>query len=127
MGYAGAVIVEDAVFPTLIDLVDADYCVHGNEAALHAVEFGSELVLARVDDDFRLLAEDVVLNLDEAIQIARVDAVGVNLVDLTHAVEYDFVDVIFAAVAHYLARVLQLPYIGLVHKNPRARIIRDPV
>lgn len=100
--------------------------MHGNEAALHAIEFGSELVLAGVDDDFRLLAEDVVLDLYEAVQIARVDVVGVNLVDLSHAVEYDFVYVVLAAVSHYLARVLQLPYIGLVHKNPRARIIRDP-
>ncbi len=74
--------------------------MHGDEAALHAVELGAQLVLAGVDDHLGLLAEDVVLHLDEAVEVALVDVVRVDLVDLTLVVKQHFVDVLLV-VAHW--------------------------
>ena len=44
-----------------------------------------------------LLAEDVVLHFDEAVEIALIDVVCVDLVDLALIVENHFVDVLRAA------------------------------
>ena len=50
--------------------------------SLDAGEFGLDALLRRVQDDAAALAEDDLLDLDEAEQPAMADLTGLNLVDL---------------------------------------------
>ena len=73
--------------------IDADYRVHGYEAALHAVELLAQLVFRRINHHLGFLAKNVVFDFYEAIDLALIDVVGVDLVDLALIVEKHLVDV----------------------------------
>ena len=63
-----------------------------------------ELVFAWIHHQLRFAAEDVVLHLDEAVEIALIDVVRVDLVDLALIVENHFVDVLrLLGVGHVLS------------------------
>ena len=61
-----------------LDLVDADDRVHRHEAAQNAFELRLELLLAGVHHHLGALAEDELLDFQEAPQIALVDLLGAS-------------------------------------------------
>src|ERR1035438_4559819 len=77
----------------LLHLIDAQHRVHGQVGALYLVEFGLDLLLGRVDDHGRTLAEHQFLDLDEAKQAAMAYFAGVDLVHLSLIYEENFKNV----------------------------------
>ncbi|MNV88683.1 hypothetical protein D3C71_1829080 [compost metagenome] len=66
--------------------------MHGQEAAHHAVELGLELFFAGIDHHLGALAEDELLHLQKAPQIALKDLLGVHFVDLALVEENHLID-----------------------------------
>ena len=73
--------------------------MHGDETALHAIELTSELIFAWIDNHLRLAAEQIVFHLDKPVEVALLDVVRIDLVDLSLIVEEHLVDVL-RAVSH---------------------------
>ena len=83
-----------------------------HEAADDAVELRLELLLARVDHHLGALAEDELLDLQEAPQIALVDLLGVHLVHLALVEEDHLVDRVLALAHERRMTALQKGHAG---------------
>ena len=74
----------------LVDLVYANDRVNGQVSPLDVFELGFDLLLGRIDDEGRPLAEHEFLDFDEAKQLAMTYRAGIDLVNLPLAHENDF-------------------------------------
>jgi len=99
--------VRDLANTTLLDLIDSNDCLNGDEASLHTIEFCLQLLFRRVHDNLRTLIENIVFDLDKSIQVALIDLFYEYFVDLP-LVEEGYL-VYFRGISHdYQSLILSL-------------------
>lgn len=84
--------------PGFLDLIDADNGLDRDKAAPYATKLSLELLFAWVNDYLGALIEHEVLDFDKAIQIALVNLLHKDFVNLALVQKRDFVD--FRRISH---------------------------
>ena len=74
---AGAFVVQDPVLATTLDFVDTDDREMRDIGSFDVTKFGLEFFFCRIDQQFRMLAEDDFTDLDEASHVRLANFVGI--------------------------------------------------